>query len=170
MPDHDIHEGPNLYPSPGEPADRQVQLMSLLRTLGIEEIEYSLSGGGDSGETTLERVAYRDGRTVHELPNIPVGISATGQVVTIDHLLDGIAGDLPEGDWVNNEGGYGAVFIRPFEDDEDLRFECDMTFREEGDYGDDDVFVDEDEFDDEDDSDDDPPPAVPAAAGREAVR
>lgn len=169
MPIHESHQQPDIHASPGEPIDRQEQLISLLRALGIAEIEYSLSGGGDSGETTLERVTYRDGRTIHELPNIPIGISATGQVETIEHLLDRIASDLPEGDWVNNEGGYGSVFIRPLEEDEDLRFECDMTFREEGDYGDDDEgFVDEDEFEEEDEPDEDP--AVPAVFSREAVR
>lgn len=77
--------------------ERAEQVIALLRALGIKEIEYSLSGGGDSGETTLERVAYRDGRTVHELPNIPVGISGPGQVETIDHLLDRLVTDLPAG-------------------------------------------------------------------------
>lgn len=68
-------------------------------------------------------------------------------------LLDDLVADLPGGDWVNNEGGYGTVTIRPFEEDEDLRFECDMTFRDEGDYGDEN---DEEEFEDEDfDADDD---------------
>lgn len=116
---------------------------ALLRALGITEIEFSLSGGGDSGEVTLEHISYQDGRTEHKVPDIPTEILNTGAVRTLPDVLEQIVADAPEGDWVNNEGGYGTVVIRPFEEDEDLVVDCDMTFREEGDYGDDDEFVDE---------------------------
>ena len=152
--------------------NRTERAIALLRALQIEQVEYSLNGGGDSGETTLERVVCRDGRVLAALPNIPVGITAEGAVESLDHLLDDIAGDLPEGDWVNNEGGYGTVIIRPFENGDELRFQCEMTFREEGDYGDDDDegFVDNDPDDDEDDPDDGSPSPPTVVRTEEAVR
>lgn len=122
------------------------RLGAILRALAITELEYSLSGGGDSGETMLERVSYRDAPDSTDLPDIPIFITDAGQLRHLPELLDGIVADAPDGDWVNNEGGSGTVYVRPFEDDEDLAIECDMTFRDDGDYGDDDEedFVDED--------------------------
>ena len=120
------------------------RLGAILRALQITRIEYSLSGGGDSGETTLERVTYRDNSTSHNLPDIPIFISDTGQIQHLPDLLERIVADAPEGDWVNNEGGFGTVYVRPFEDETDLSLDCDMSFREDGDYGDDDDdFVDD---------------------------
>ena len=44
--------------------------------------------------------------------------------------------NIPDGDWCNNEGGYGNVILRPQESDEDLQVECDMTYGEESDDAD----------------------------------
>lgn len=127
--------------------------IALLRAIGIQELEYSLDGGGDSGDSTLEKIQNVDGRLLDRLPDIPTGVDGTGRPRTLSWLLDDLVADLPEGDWVNNEGGYGTVIIRPFEEDEDFCFECDMTFREDGDYGGED---DDEEFEDDDlDADDD---------------
>lgn len=125
------------------------RLGAILRALAITELEYSLSGGGDSGETMLERVSYRDAPDSTDLPDIPIFITDVGQLRHLPELLDGIVADAPDGDWVNNEGGSGTVYVRPFEDDETLAIECDMTYRDDGDYGDDDEedFVDEDSDD-----------------------
>ncbi|MCC6140743.1 MAG: hypothetical protein IT389_09025 [Nitrospira sp.] len=129
--------------------DRKDIAIAVLTALGIQELEYALDGGGDSGDSTLERIQHVDGRTLEKLPNIPIGILGGGWPYTLEALLDDLVADLPEGDWINNEGGYGTVIIRPFEDEEDLCFDCDMTYRDEGDYGGDDAeFVDEDEDDD----------------------
>ena len=57
--------------------------------------------------------------------------------------LDSIVADIPDGDWFNNEGGYGNVTLYPQETDEDLRVECDMTYGEEDDDQD---FEDDEEF------------------------
>ena len=119
---------------------REDQIMALLGALGIEEIEFSLNGSGDSGDTTLEHVRYADGHEENRIPDIAIGFHAGGEAYTLERYLENLASDLPEGDWVNNEGGYGEVFIRPTAD-EDERFECNMTFR--------------DEYDDEDDFDED---------------
>lgn len=133
--------------------DRKEIAIALLRAIGIAELEYSLDGGGDSGDATLERIEHRDARRLDRLPDIPTGVDGAGRPRLLSWLLDDIVADLPDGDWVNNEGGYGTVIVRPFEEDEDLRFDCDMTFREEGDYGDDEDFQ-EKEFDDEDAAED----------------
>jgi hypothetical protein len=133
--------------------DRKEIAIALLRAIGIQELGYALDGSGDSGDSTLERIQHVDGRLLDKLPEIPTGVDGSGRPRMLSWLLDDLVADLPEGDWVNNEGGYGTVTIRPFEENEDLRFECDMTFRDEGDYGDEN---DEEEFEDEDfDADDD---------------
>lgn len=36
-------------------------------------------------------------------------------------------GNIPDGDWINNEGGYGTVILRPQEADLD-QVQCDMTY------------------------------------------
>lgn len=130
--------------------DRKDIAIAVLTALGIQELEYSLDGGGDSGDSTLERIQHLDGRSLEKLPDIPIGIDGGGRPYMLEALLDDLVADLPEGDWVNNEGGYGTIIIRPFEDEEDVCFDVDMTYREEGDYGD-----DEEEFLDDDIDDDD---------------
>lgn len=119
---------------------REDQIMALLGAFGVEEIEFSLNGSGDSGDTTLEYVRYADGHEESRIPGFAIGFHPRGEAYTLESYLENLASDLPEGDWVNNEGGYGEVFIRPTAD-EDERFECNMTFR--------------DEYDDEDDFDED---------------
>lgn len=117
----------------------------LLRALCIQEVAYSLDGGGDSGEAEIDRVVYCDGREELKLPAVPVAISPTGQIQMLDGYLEGHATDKPDGDWVNNEGGYGTVTILPFETEPEEMIDCDMTYRAEGDYGDDDC--DDDDLD-----------------------
>lgn len=125
--------------------DRPERVAALLRALGIAEVSFSLDGSGDSGDTSFDGVLYADGRHLMELPDLPIGFGSDGRVLGLFGYLDDFAANLPDGDWVNNEGGYGTVTIRPFADDDHERFECDMTYREEGDYGDDD---DDESFDD----------------------
>jgi hypothetical protein len=117
--------------------------LAVLKALGISEVVYSLSGGGDEGTCEIDSVVHLDGRTTQALPALSIGINDHGQVTTLEELLDGIVPDIPDGDWVNNEGGYGTVVLRPQETDEDLRVECDMTYGDESDAED---FDDDDEF------------------------
>src|SRR5271165_5838264 len=91
--------------------------LALLKTLGVDEVVYQLSGGGDSGTCELDRVAYLDGRVTHTLPVASIGITDRGEVVTLGDRLETLAENLPEGDWVNNEGGYGTVILQPQEAD-----------------------------------------------------
>jgi hypothetical protein len=117
--------------------------LAVLKALGVTEVVYSLSGGGDEGTCDLDSVVHLDGRTTYALPSLSIGITQFGQVATLDELLDSFVADIPDGDWINNEGGHGTVVLRPQETDEDLRVECDMTY---GDENDDQDFDDADEF------------------------
>lgn len=134
----------NNWVNPLRSSELTPPIIRLLRTLGIAEVAYALNGGGDSGETSIEHVFYRDGREEPHLPSVPIRIGPAGQISTLDGVLSDYAADKPDGDWVNNEGGYGTVEIFPFETDPDLMVECDMTYREDGDYGDGDDYDDED--------------------------
>ena len=116
--------------------------LAILNALAVTEVRYCLSGGGDSGTAELDHVLYRDGRQ-GPLPSVTVAITGCGGIVCLDERLDDLVSNLPDGDWVNNEGGYGHVTLRPQEVDEDLRIECDMTYGE--DSGDPD-FEDDHEF------------------------
>jgi hypothetical protein len=116
--------------------------LAILKMLKISEVRYCLSGGGDSGTTELEYVLYCDGRN-GPLPTVTLGITDAGGIVCLDECLDRIVADIPDGDWCNNEGGYGHVTLRPQESDEDLQVECDMTYGEESDGPD---FEDDAEF------------------------
>lgn len=127
--------------------DAHAPLIALLAALVIVEVTYRLSGGGDSGECELDLVLYADGRSDARLPAIPIGFSDNGDILLLDTTLEHIATEYPEGDWCNNEGGYGTVSFFPTEMCSDDRIVCDMTYREEGDYGDDDEYF-EGVFDD----------------------
>jgi hypothetical protein len=116
--------------------------LAILKALAISEVRYCLSGGGDSGTTELEQVVYVDGHH-GPLPSVTLNITDCGGIVCLDERLEAIVADLPDGDWVNNEGGHGSVILRPQESDEDLQFECDMTYGEESDDPD---FEDDEEF------------------------
>jgi hypothetical protein len=77
-------------------------------------------------------------------------------VVSLDQRLDDLVGNVPDGDWINNEGGYGTVILHPQEADPDLQVKCDMTYGNDSDEPD---FEDEDgepDFKDADPSPDEP--------------
>lgn len=143
--------------------EMEVRLAAILRALKITEIEYSLDGGGDSGETTLERVVRRDGETTTTLPDVPIIFSDGGQILYLPYLLERIVADAPDGDWVNNEGGYGTVYVRPFDEDGGLGIECDMSYREYDDDADDDDggFVDDEDPDEDSEPNDDTVSSLP---------
>jgi hypothetical protein len=116
--------------------------LAILKALEVREVRYHPSGGGDSGTTELESVFYSGGRT-GPLPSVTVGITSSGGIVCLDERLECIVADIPDGDWCNNEGGYGHVTLRPQENDTDLQVECDMTYGEESEDRD---FEDDEEF------------------------
>lgn len=116
--------------------------LAILKALQIAEVSYCLSGGGDSGTAEINHVLYADGGH-GQMPSVTIGITDGGSTLSLDERLDDLVGNIPDGDWINNEGGYGTVILRPQEADPDLRVECDMT------YGDD---SDERDFEDEEES------------------
>jgi hypothetical protein len=129
--------------------------LAVLKALQIAEVSYCLSGGGDSGTAELNHVLYADGRP-GALPAVTIDITDSGHVVSLDQCLDDLVGNVPDGDWINNEGGYGTVILHPQEADPDLQVKCDMTYGNDSDEPD---FEDEDgepDFKDADPSPDEP--------------
>jgi len=133
---------PRLPPL-AEPMTTLDHCLAILQAIGVSEIHYTLDGGGDSGTTTLDAVHYLDGSCTGLLPHLTIGLADHCGLLTLDDLLDRTVAELPDGDWVNNEGGYGAVTLRPQETDADLRVEYDMTYRECDDDFEDDGFAPE---------------------------
>jgi hypothetical protein len=109
--------------------------LAILKALHIVEVSYCLSGGGDSGTAELNHVLYDDG-TTGPLPTVTLAVTDVGGIVCLDERLENIIYDLPEGDWINNEGGYGNVVLRPQESDPDCQVECNMTYGEDSDESD----------------------------------
>jgi len=141
---------------------RRARVITLLRALGISRVTYRLDGEGDSGECCLCEVEYADGQSTTTLPEVPIGFSALGAVYLLPSFVEDLAADVPEGDWVNNEGGYGTVTILPFEDDPESCFDCEMTFRT--------YYDDDDDAFEELDLDDDEPVAEPSGDAALPIR
>jgi hypothetical protein len=137
--------------------------LAILKALQIAEVSYCLSGGGDSGTVEINHVLYADGRH-GPLPTVTLGVNDVGGTITLDERLENIVYELPDGDWINNEGGHGNVVLRPHEDDPDCQVECDITYGEDS----------EPDFDDEEEelaSDfDDPGPAGEIAVDDSALQ
>jgi hypothetical protein len=116
--------------------------LAILKALQIAEVSYCLSGGGDSGTVEINHVLYADG-TCGPMPTVTVGITDVGGTVSLDERIEAIVYDLPDFDWINNEGGHGTVTLHPQEADPDWQVECDMTYGEDGEEPD---FEDDEEF------------------------
>jgi hypothetical protein len=104
--------------------------LAILKALGIDELTYCLSGGGDSGTAEMQSIVDRDGNE-RSLPSITIGFTDIGRTFRLDERLDDLVANIPDGDWCNNEGGYGTVILRPQETDPDLQVLCDMTYGED---------------------------------------
>lgn len=123
-------------------------LIRILRSLRIEEVCFELNGGGDSGDTTLRHVRYQGAsETQVELPQFKIGLNSYGQPVDLADILEQFASDVPDIDWINNDGGSGTVTLRPLEEPEDW-IENTVTYHEPDDDLEEDDFQD-DEFDDD---------------------
>lgn len=105
----------------------------LLQDLGVTEIKVNYSGGGDSGQ--IDDIEYCN-------PKVN-GFTSASDAIPKEILdrVEKIAYTLLEdiGDWYNNEGGYGTVFIKlpSFEYDIDAHYyeEAESIYNEEtGDY------------------------------------
>jgi hypothetical protein len=127
--------------------------LAILRALGVTELGYYLSGGGDQGTAELETVRGCDGEPI-DLPDVTIRFDDFGNIHTLAALLDPIVENIPDGDWINNEGGSGTVTLYPFEDDP---VECCMEY---GSYDDEEEADFEDEEDFDDSGADDPAPGT----------
>lgn len=125
---------------------RLALVLACLRALEFEEATVSLDGSGDSGDAVFDHGVTRSGETVYELPCLTVDIVAdTGG--TMRDLICEAAAEVPDGNWWDNEGGYGTVTFRPFEEHPYCAVSCDVTYRGD-DPGD-----EESDFEDEEDLD-----------------
>jgi hypothetical protein len=140
--------------------------LAILKALRIAEVSYCLSGGGDSGTVELNHVLHADGRD-DRMPAVTVGITDAGMLVTLDERLENLVYDLPDGDWINNEGGCGTVTLRPQEDEPGLWVECDMVWGEDSEQAD---FEDEEEPGETDFKDADPGTDQPLAIDDSALQ
>jgi hypothetical protein len=118
--------------------------LAILKALQIAEVSYCLNGSGDEGTAELDRVLYAGGEG--PFPAVTIGITDAGDTVNLEDRLLDLVYELPEGDWINNEGGHGTVILRPQEADPDCQVECNMTYGEDGeeeaDFEDDEDFLD----------------------------
>lgn len=143
--------------------------LAILKALQIADVSYCLSGGGDSGTAELNHVLYADGRH-GPLPAVTIDITDSGDVVSLDQRLDDLVGNIPDGDWINNEGGYGTVVLLPQEEDPDGRVQCDMTYGEDSDEPDFEDEHGEPDFKDAPDPAPDEPVAIDDSALQPAKR
>ena len=104
--------------------------LAILKALQIAEVSYGLSGGGDSGTVEINHVLYADGRH-GPLPTVTIDVTNAGGIICLDERLEDIVSDLPDGDWINNEGGYGNVVLHPQEAHPEDQVWCDMTYGED---------------------------------------
>ena len=116
--------------------------LHLLKALYVGEAVYRLDGGGDSGTVELEEVISADG-SAGAFPAATVDFTDQGRTVQLRAALLDLLYDVPDFDWIKNEGGRGTVLLRPQEDDPGLRIECDMTWN--GDEDGDPDFEDDDD-------------------------
>jgi hypothetical protein len=94
--------------------------LEILKALHVVEVMYCLSGGGDTGTVDFDHALYADG-TSGPVPALTLAVTDVGGIVRLDKRLEALIYDLPEGDWINNEGGHGTVILRPQETDPDGR-------------------------------------------------
>jgi hypothetical protein len=134
-------------------------VLACLRALEIEEAVISLDGSGDSGDAVFDYALTCAGQTLTKLPVLTVAVDHSGQLVTLEELAIDIAASAPDGNWYDNEGGYGKVVYRALEDDPDLQVEIDMTYRDE--YEDDDPDF-QDDLEDEGEASAPPPEMLDA--------
>lgn len=134
-------------------------VLAILASMGIVEVEFCLSGSGDSGDCYVERIVHQDGSEIDKLPDLPITFGPSGNATMLDDFLNQHASEYPDGNWCDGEGGQGTVTYKPMESDPEERIQCEMSYGDEDDYDGDDDDDDEDLTDidliaDDDDDDD----------------
>ena len=99
-------------------------LFRVLKQAGITKVTIAFDGGGDSGaieEITVEGLL--EGVELNQVPVPPEGLTMVAGEYTIkqnpnmygfiEAIAYSILGDGSPCDWINNDGGYGDIFINP---------------------------------------------------------
>lgn len=92
-------------------------IVEILQQMNIKRIMYRLDGGGDSGIVEMDEIEFQGDGNEKTL-DVCIGFeSVLGKSSSLKDILDDIVAELPEFDWVNNDGGHGTITICPHEDD-----------------------------------------------------
>lgn len=116
----------------------QALLVTKIKNLGVNKIEITFSGSGDSGD--IDEVQF----IANEWDDITSDITSKIGDDCIDHFRD-IAHNIiedkvdPIGDWVNNEGGFGTITIYTDSSSYDLNYSQRTT--EDHDWSDEMMFI-----------------------------
>lgn len=103
-------------------------MVKTLRVLGIQRIVFTLDGGGDSGNVDITEIDWANEKV--EKVDLKLLPSPTPGFSLASYMIEVVA-DMPDGDWVNNEGGYGTITFMPFASkDIEECVEIDMSYHE----------------------------------------
>jgi hypothetical protein len=140
------------------------QAMDLLDTWGVESLVFRLDGGGDSGDVTVEACNFKETsdpsilekrRPILEIgiegvlrrvpwhipdasernPGLPQSEYASQSRWSLFTALENEIAEIPDFDWVNNEGGSGTITIYPASWDIAIDM-SENVYEEEEDYDD----------------------------------
>lgn len=112
--------------------------MTKIKNLGVNKIEITFSGSGDSGD--IDEVTF----ITNDWDDITSDITSKIGDDCINHFRD-IAYNIiedkvdPIGDWVNNEGGFGTIYISTDSSSYDLNYSQRTT--EDHDWSDEMMFI-----------------------------
>ncbi len=150
------------------------QLIRRLRVLGVKRVEFSLNGGGDNGDIDIEDIEWSGeppalvgGKAdLNCFTNFPApprsfafdkAINPTLKIIhdsldrTFHDYMTDVVEDMPDFDWVNNEGGSGSIVLYPLMSDvleECIENNMSPNEDEENDYDyEDDEELDQDDID-----------------------
>jgi hypothetical protein len=116
----------------------QALLVTKIKNLGVNKIEITFSGSGDSGD--IDEVQF----IANEWDDITPDITSKIGDDCINHFRD-VAYNIiedkvdPIGDWVNNEGGFGTIIISTDSSSYDLNYSQRIT--EDHDWSDEMMFI-----------------------------
>ena len=83
-------------------------LIFILKDYGVDTIEISYSGGGDSGAIDEFQFLTRIGLKGYEEPEIPVKICSRAESILENHVYSHLQ---TVDDWYNDDGGYGTYTL-----------------------------------------------------------
>jgi hypothetical protein len=125
---------------------------AIMRHNKIACITYDLSGGGDSGDVSLESVIFEDGTQVFSAPecfSAVLSVDKYFNAVLFGSSIEDSAAGMPDPGWGNDNGESGYVKFRVYPDEPGLFFCISMCQNEPTD---DEDFEDSDCFEDAENS------------------